>query len=163
VSNSLTLLKKLIHSSYEFLHKTEECFRSLHERILYLEQQAWRGPSDEQVERVLRKIIAERFAEAPHFPDTQLPRTDIPPAFKQENTFLDSARSLIMSKPIVIDPASLVVEPDSVPSREYAETFQMLEARLVGYPHVDLDEPLDEHSNIKSECAYPGQTLQGRL
>jgi hypothetical protein len=155
---------KLIRLSYEFLHKTEECFRSLHERILYLEHQAWRGPSDEQVERVLRKIIAERFAEPGQFSNTDLPHTDIPPAFKENDSFLETARSLTMSRPITIDPASLIVEPDSVPSKAYAETFHMLETRLAGFPHMDLDEPVEsELTTVKSEASYHEAQRQDRV
>jgi hypothetical protein len=153
---------RLTSSSYEFMHKTEECFRSLHERILDLEQQAWRGPSDEQVERVLRKIIAERFADVGLPPETQIPisRTDVPPAFKESDAFLQSARSLTISRPIAIDPASLIVEPDSVPSRAYAETFQMLETRLAGYPQIALDEPVEDLPSIKPESDYCEQPRQ---
>jgi hypothetical protein len=144
----------LICCSYEFMHKTEECFRSLHERILHLEQQAWRGPSDEQVERVLRKIIAERFADVRLPPETQIPHTGATPAFKQSDSFLESARNLSISRPVAIDPASLLVEPDSVPSRAYAETFRMLETRLAGYPQTALDEPAEDLPIVKpeSEC-----------
>ena len=152
----------LTYSSYEFMHKTEECFRSLHERILYLEHQAWRGPSDEQVERVLRKIIAERFADVGLSPETQIPipRTNVPPVFKESDSFLQSTRNLAISKPIAIDPASLIVEPDSVPSRAYAETFQMLETRLAGYPQIALDEPAEDLPSIKSENDYYEQSRQ---
>jgi hypothetical protein len=37
------------------------CFRALNDRIIWLEKrEAGQAPSDEQVERVLRKILAEK-------------------------------------------------------------------------------------------------------
>lgn len=43
------------------MHRTELCFRALHHRITRLEErELLQGPTDEQVERVLRKILAEK-------------------------------------------------------------------------------------------------------
>lgn len=105
--------------------------------MLYLEErQAWQGPTDEQLERVLRKILAERFAnEGPQ-------RTDSMNLVKGGDFFVEDARKRSSIKPITIDAASLFVEPESVPSRAYAETFQMLEGRLTDYPR--FEEPVEE-------------------
>lgn len=48
--------------SHEFMHRTEACFRALHERVVRLEQERelYMRPTDDQVERVLRKILAEK-------------------------------------------------------------------------------------------------------
>ncbi|KAF9699214.1 hypothetical protein EKO04_003018 [Ascochyta lentis] len=123
---------------YEFLQRTEDGFRALHDRVLYLEErQAWQGPSDEQLERVLRKILAKRFAEdGPR-------RTDSANLAKSNNFFVEDARNRSTIRPIAIDAASLFVEPESVPSRAYAETFQMLEGRLSDYPRALQGEPAD--------------------
>jgi hypothetical protein len=58
----LTVLWLTQVPSHEFMHRTELCFRALHDRITWLEERVvWQGaPSDEQVERVLRKILAEK-------------------------------------------------------------------------------------------------------
>lgn len=121
--------------SHEFLQRTEDCFRALHERVSYLEEcHAWRGPSDEQVERVLRKILAERFTSEGQR------RTDSIGLVKSNDVFTEDARARSSIKPITIDAASLFVEPESVPSRAYAETFQMLEGRLTDYPHIHRKE-----------------------
>lgn len=121
--------------SYEFLQRTEDCFRALHERISYLEQQQARQcPSDEQVERVLRKILAERFAN-----DGPL-RTDSMNLLKGHDFFIEEAKNRSTIKPIHIDASSLFVEPEAVPSKAYAETFQMLEGRLDEYPRINEDE-----------------------
>lgn len=127
--------------SYEFLQRTEDCFRALHERVSYLEErQAWHGPSDEQVERVLRKILAERFA------NDGLHRTDSLNVAKSGDFIIEDARNRSTIRPITINAASLFVDPESVPSRAYAETFQMLEGRLNDYPRVRQEEPMDERA-----------------
>ncbi|OAL56858.1 hypothetical protein IQ07DRAFT_495575 [Pyrenochaeta sp. DS3sAY3a] len=130
----------------EFMHRTELCFRSLHQRVVYLEErQAWRGPTDEQVERVLRKILAEKFSDAG--PQMQ----ENIHAMKEEDYFVEHPKGLAMLRSITIDPASLLVEPDAVPSKAYAETFQMLENRLQTYPaHEGLNDPPQEDTeNLK--------------
>lgn len=118
--------------SHDFLQRTEDSLRALHNRVLYLEErQAWQGPSDEQLERVLRKILAERFAnDGPQ-------RTDSMNLGKSSDFFIEDARNRSSIRPITIDAASLFVEPESVPSRAYAETFQMLEGRLTDYPRLE--------------------------
>lgn len=138
-TTSVNVHPTLTMSSYEFLQRTEDCFRALHERISYLEQrQAWQGPSDEQVERVLRKILAERFA------NDEPPRTDSMNLLKGHDLFIEEAKNRSTIRPIHIDVASLFVEPESVPSKAYAETFQMLEGRLDEYPRINEDEPAQE-------------------
>jgi hypothetical protein len=130
---------KLTLSSYEFLQRTEDCFRALHDRVSYLEErQARNGPSDEQVERVLRKILAEKFTH------DALHRTDSLDMAKSSDFFIENARNRSTIRPITINAASLLVEPDSVPSNAYAETFQMLEGRLAEYPRMCQEEPGDE-------------------
>jgi hypothetical protein len=124
---------------YDFLQRTEDCFQALHDRVTYLEERQSRlGPSDEQVERVLRKILAERFS------NDGLLRTDSLDVAKSNNIFVDNARNRSSIKPIHINGASLFVEPDSVPSRAYAETFHMLEGRLTAYPRIRQEGVLDQ-------------------
>lgn len=132
----------LTYHSTEFMHRTELCFRAQHERIVYLEdRQAWQGPTDEQVERVLRKILAERFS------DAGMQRVENPSAMKESDYFVENQKHLAMVRPIAIDPASLIVEPDAVPSKAYAETFEMLESRLARFPHIESNEPTQADIN----------------
>lgn len=141
--------------SHEFLQRTEDCFRALHNRVLYLEErQAWQGPSDEQLERVLRRILAERFT------TDEQQRTDKMNLVKANNACVEDARTRSSIRPITIDAASLFVEPESVPSRAYAETFQMLEGRLTDYPRLHEEEPADgDASNGKIKIEYERSIL----
>lgn len=133
--------------SHDFLERTEYALQALSRRISRLEERPVIGPSDEQVERVLRKILAERFAkDEPH-------RTDSMYLTKENNLFLEDAKSQSTIRPIRIDAASLFVEPESVPSKAYMETFQMLEGRLTEYPYISEEEPVEEmDGKIKMEC-----------
>lgn len=129
----------LTDHSTEFMHRTEIGFRALHERLMYLEdRQAWQGPSDEQVERVLRKILAEKFS------DAGVQHVENPNAMKESDYFVENQKHLAIVRPVVIDPASLLVEPDAVPSKAYAETFHMLENRLARFPHMESNQPTEE-------------------
>lgn len=131
--------------SYEFLQRSEDAFRALHQRISYLEERQVYGPSDEQVERVLRKILAERFA------NDGSQRTDSMTLTKGTNFFVEDARERSTIQPITIDAASLFVEPESVPSKAYAETFRMLEGHLTEYPQLYQPEPVNGNGRIKVE------------
>ncbi|KAH7402442.1 hypothetical protein BKA66DRAFT_404661 [Pyrenochaeta sp. MPI-SDFR-AT-0127] len=118
----------------EFMSRTELCFRALHERIMYLEErQAWAGPTDEQVERVLRKILAEKFS------DTGIQRVENPNIMRDGDYFVENRKDLAILRPMSFDPASLLVEPEAVPSKAYAETIQMLESQLASFPHMELN------------------------
>jgi hypothetical protein len=136
---------KLNVSSFEFLQRSENAFQALHQRISYLEERHAYGPSDEQVERILRKILAERFK------NEGQQRTDSVTFLKGDNFFVEDVRSRSTIRPINLDAASLFVEPESVPSKAYAETFRMLEGRLSEYPHLYQPEPVDEYGGIKIE------------
>lgn len=70
---------------------------------------------------------------------------------KGDDFFVEDARSRSTIRPINIDAASLFVEPESVPSKAYAETFRMLEGRLSEYPHMYQPEPVDGNGRIKIE------------
>lgn len=87
---------------------------------------------------MLRKILAERFA------NDGPPRTDSMNLFKSNDLFIEEAKNRSSIKPININAACLFVEPESVPSRAYAETFRMLEGRLEEYPHMHDDEAAQE-------------------
>ncbi|KAJ4990423.1 hypothetical protein SVAN01_04085 [Stagonosporopsis vannaccii] len=126
---------------YDFLERTEDAFRALHQRITHLEERQVQGPSDEQVERVLRKILAERFSgDGSH-------RIDSMNIVKGSDFFVEDARSRSTIRPINVDAAALFVEPDSVPSRAYVETFQMLEGRLTEYPHMQQRAPFQSNAS----------------
>jgi len=118
------------------MQRVEASFRALHERIEYLERhQTGQGPSDEQVERVLRKILAERFGAAgsPRF-DNSTQSNDGGFSVKRPNTESSIPRT------ISFDPATLQVDPDAVPSKAYGQAFQMLEKGLQKFPQVDVTE-----------------------
>lgn len=114
------------------MQRTELCFRDLHERLTYIEErQVSQGPTDEQVERILRKILAEKFSnQVPQPAESSTSRGD-------GGYYVEDRKHVPYPRSIAIDPASLIVDPDSVPSKIYVETFQMLEGRLAGFPHVN--------------------------
>lgn len=98
---------------------------------MYLEdRQAAQGPSDEQVERMLRRILAEKFSSNS---TEQLKTTNI---LNEDDYFVENQKDLAVSRPVALDLASLLVDPESVPSKAYTETFQMLENRLARFPRV---------------------------
>ncbi|KAF2691954.1 hypothetical protein K458DRAFT_354106 [Lentithecium fluviatile CBS 122367] len=119
---------------HEFMHRVEASFRALHERLEYLERrQAGQGPTDEQVERVLRKILAERFA------DAGIRRFDDPTESK-DGDFLTKKRHPDHSIPktIAMDITTLHVDPEAVPSKAYGQAFRVLEKGLEEFPQVDV-------------------------
>ncbi|KAJ4286092.1 hypothetical protein N0V90_013441 [Kalmusia sp. IMI 367209] len=117
----------------DFLRRSENAFRALHERVSYLErQQAAQGPTDEQVERVLRKILAERFA-----PEGVRPVGDVEQS-KNVQYFVKPPDPSSIPKPPLISPAKLAVDPEAVPSKVYGDTFRMLQEGLSEYPQVNV-------------------------
>ena len=115
--------------------RTEAAFRALHERVLFLEQQHARvGPSDEQVERVLRKILAERFGDGGQQP------VENQGQMKDVEYFVKPPDNTSIPRAPLIDPIALAVDPEAVPSKAYAQTFQMLEKGLSQYPQTDVTE-----------------------
>ncbi|CAG5178047.1 uncharacterized protein ALTATR162_LOCUS8508 [Alternaria atra] len=130
---------------HEFMRRTELCFRKLHERILLLEQkQAVQGPTDEQVERVLRKILDERFSDLGSHHGRKLG------AVQDRSWFVRDPNDLPYPRSIKMDIASLIIPPDAVPSKAYSETFRMLEHGLRGFPRDHLlDSDDDEDCKMK--------------
>jgi hypothetical protein len=114
----------------------------MHQRILKIEEQgAHQGPSDEQVERVLRKILAERFA------DSSAHREGISNIAKEGGYFVQPPKEdMTIPHAIPIDVHSLLVDPNAMPSKTYAETMQMLEGRLPAFPEVDLSTEQGDQS-----------------
>ncbi|KAJ4384253.1 hypothetical protein N0V86_001100 [Didymella sp. IMI 355093] len=139
-----------IAGCHDFLERTESALQTLSLRISRLEERQVVGPSDEQVERVLRKILADRFAnEGSH-------RTDSMNLVQDNNNFLEDIKGLSTIRPIRVDAASLFVEPESVPSKAYVETFQMLEGRLTEYPCIYKDASAEDmDGKIKVEYERP--------
>ncbi|KAL1649764.1 hypothetical protein SLS61_006141 [Didymella pomorum] len=133
-------------SSHDFLERTESALQALNFRVSRLEERQVVVPSDEQVERVLRKILAERFAnDGSH-------RTDSIALTKDFSLRLEDAKGRSSIRPIRTDAASLFVEPESVPSKAYTETFQMLEGRLTEYPRIPDEAPAEDvNGKIKVE------------
>ncbi|KAF2109210.1 hypothetical protein BDV96DRAFT_471639, partial [Lophiotrema nucula] len=118
----------------DFMHRTEQSFRQLHERMLYLEErQAWQGPSDDQVERVLRKILADKFG------DPGLQRVENPNVMRKGASFVEKPNpDFVAPEPIPIEDGQLEVDPSAVPSKAYGETMQILEHKLTTFPNTDL-------------------------
>ncbi|KAL5465507.1 hypothetical protein PMIN06_000661 [Paraphaeosphaeria minitans] len=131
----------------DFLRRSEAAFQGLHDRVAVLEQhQASQGPSDEQVERVLRKILAERFG------DTGSMRVESPSLTRDVEYFVNPPKSSIpIPRAPLIDPAMLFVDPEAVPSKAYSQTFQMLERGLSQYPHVVDAKPVIRDTAPKDE------------
>jgi hypothetical protein len=123
----------LICHSNDFMQRVEVSFKALHERLEALERrQVGHGPSDEQVERVLRKILAERFA------DQQLDRPSEP---KDSRLFVKRPnKDTPIPSALAIDATLLQVDPDAVPSNAYMQTFQMLEKGLQSFPAADVSK-----------------------
>ncbi|CAA9965675.1 hypothetical protein PTMSG1_09034 [Pyrenophora teres f. maculata] len=115
----------------EFMRRTESCFRKLHERVLLLEQRpsSIQAPTDEQLERVLRKILAERFSDSGMHHHVN--KDDM---VRDEGWFVKDP----YPKSIKMNVASLLVPPESVPSQAYTDTFRMLDDTLDGFPGEDL-------------------------
>jgi hypothetical protein len=147
VSTAILSFWSFIHAyscSHEFMHRTELCFRKLHERVLLLEQrQAVQGPTDEQVERALRKILDERFS------DLGTHHTRKPDAAQDPSWFVKDPRDIPYPRSIKMDIASLIIPPDAVPSKAYSETFRMLESGLRGFPGDYMLDSDDEEEDCK--------------
>ena len=149
VSTALLSFRSFVHAyscSHEFMRRTELCFRKLHERVLLLEQrQAVQGPTDEQVERVLRKILDERFSDLGSHHVRKLD------AVQDPSWFVKDPRDIPYPRSIKMDVASLIIPPDAVPSKAYSETFRMLESGLRGFPGdymLDSDDEQDCKMNV---------------
>jgi hypothetical protein len=129
------------------MRRTELCFRKMNERLLRLEQkQLTQGPTDEQVERVLRKILAERFA------TLDVPQIKLAPLEPGVAWFVKDPNDHLYPRSIKMDVASLLVSPESVPSRAYMETFKMLEDDVNDYPGDDL---LDDDEEEDRKMPFP--------
>lgn len=145
------------------MQRAEQCFRALNERILRLEEkQATLHISDEQVERVLRKILAERFS------DVEEHRLHQSPTLRgddddDDDYFVEQKKDPTIIQSIALDPAMLAVDPESVPSVAYMETFQMLETRLSDFPRIDSrrnQSEDDEDSKMSFEVKTP-KSMEG--
>lgn len=111
------------------MRRTELCFQKMNQRILRLEQKhIVQGPTDEQLERVLRKILSERFSPPETRPGKMMDHG------QGGAWFVKDPNEHLYPKSIKMDVASLLVSPESVPSRAYLETFQMLEDDVNDYP-----------------------------
>lgn len=134
VHNINRSLEQLATWYQEFMRRTEQSFRALHQRLVYLEQrEAWHPPSDEQVERVLRKILADKFSHPP------MEEARSPHAFDSGGFFVETPKEdASIPKPITIDIRALAADVTAVPSERYIQTLQMLESELPEFPRVDL-------------------------
>ena len=114
------------------MHRKEKCFQALHARVELLEQRQTRM-DDEQIERILRKILSERFS------DSQT----VPPNGTRNGLFVlnKPGDEPLAPNPVSIDAADLAVNPDSVPSRAYGEAFHMLETELHKFPSLNGTYP----------------------
>lgn len=126
----------------DFMQRTEQSFQAMHQRLVFLERrEAWQGPSDEQVERVLRKILADKSV------DASAPRFENPHLLSDGECFVQrSAEELSVPKVVPINMAALQVDITAMPSAAYQETLEMLESDLVDYPHVNLSSNTQKDS-----------------
>jgi hypothetical protein len=141
------------------MHRTERCFRQLHERIVRLETgQASQTPTDEQIERVLRKILAERFS------DPAIHHHKKRDTMQDGDYFVRDPNDTPYPKLVKMDIASLIVSPESVPSQAYTETFRMLESRLNTYPGPDLTPGEDDDDeDIKTNTEFQENRTSGSV
>ncbi|KAH7405820.1 hypothetical protein DE146DRAFT_424065 [Phaeosphaeria sp. MPI-PUGE-AT-0046c] len=137
----------------QFIDRTELHFQTLRERIIRLEDQAYRGPSDEQVERVLRKILAERFSES----EGRATLSPHPNIMKEEECFVEDLRDQARLKAVVVDPALLFVDPEAVPSIAYRNAMKVLDRRLMDYPELDQNKSLDPETGHLKPSYGTGQ------
>ena len=115
------------------MHRTEQSFKALHQRLVLLEERQ-QGPSDEQVERVLRKILAERFG------DTSTLQAENPSRAKEVEFFVeDPKEDRLAPMPLQIDYSAIHVDPKDFPSKAYQQTLGMLENDITTFPRVQLD------------------------
>lgn len=136
-------------NSQEFLRRSEDAFRALHERVLYLEQrQAGQGPTDEQVERVLRKILAERFA------DGGAQRSESLENARDGQYFVKPPDNTSIPRAPNINGKLLLVDADAVPSKAYGQTFKMLQKGLSEYPQVDLTKSYQKSDSPENEETF---------
>ncbi|KAF2738500.1 hypothetical protein EJ04DRAFT_509643 [Polyplosphaeria fusca] len=134
----------------DFMHRTEISFRALHERIAFLEErQASQRPTDEQLERVLRRILAEKFAGRETQRTEDLNATT--PAYFVEKPGDD----MVVPEAIPIEIASIQVDPEAIPSRTYSETLRMLENKLPSFPSINLEKTMATDSSRDSETPPP--------
>lgn len=125
----------------DFMDRTNECFKwmyarqqLLEERFIQFERHSGQAPSDEQLERVLRKILAERFA------DPKSSSLDGMDTTTETPRFLDQLKEdLINGKRLPFNLTSLHVDPMAVPSEKYVQDMRMLESELEGYPQVNMN------------------------
>ncbi|PVI03334.1 hypothetical protein DM02DRAFT_255314 [Periconia macrospinosa] len=116
---------------HDFILRSEASFQALHRRIDYLEKRQAQQ-DDEQIERVLRKILAEKFG------DPSIQQTAHSNTLKNGDPRSQKPEpEPPLPKYVSIDPAKLMVEPDAVPSKAYGQTLAMLEEKLRDYPNVD--------------------------
>lgn len=136
------------------MHRTELCFRAMHQRIVRLEDRAYQGPSDEQVERLLRKILAEKFSES----EERANLSQNSHIMKEEEYFVEDLRDQTRLKPVAVDPALLFIDPEAVPSMAYANTMRVLDQQLMDYPNLDQKKMLDsetEHLKPSHDTRQP--------
>jgi hypothetical protein len=149
VGNLSTGMERLVNWYREFMRRTEHSFRDMHRRILVLEQrQSWKGPSDEQVERALRKILAEKFCD----PGSQ--KIDNPPGMKDGDYFVENpSMDGVVPHAIPMDLNMPDMDPEAVPSKTYRDTLDMLEGKLPGFPDLDISKPLEDEDDDEEPVA----------
>ncbi|KAF2192208.1 hypothetical protein K469DRAFT_553764 [Zopfia rhizophila CBS 207.26] len=135
----------------DFMTRTERSFQAMNARIMYLEnRQAWKGPSDEQVERILRKILAEKFAE-----NAAVQRVENPNVMENGQFYVQKPTDdLVVPKPLVVDSGILSVDSNAVPSDSWKKDFDLLKQQLAESPqlgssiHAKSDQTQDVKSSI---------------
>jgi hypothetical protein len=60
-----------------------------------------------------------------------------PNIIKEAHYFVEDLRKHLAPLSVPIDPTSLFVDPESVPSRAYADTIKLLDRQIADFPNFD--------------------------
>jgi len=123
------------------------------------------------VERVLRKILAEKFAmqnetprseppELGHHQDGPDPRThSLPGRMPESGQYIPYKDDFIPPKPIPMDVDSFKVDPKAVPSDAWKRDMERLAQSLDPYPNLDSSKrPKNNRSSGSYSSQYSPQT-----
>lgn len=148
-----TSLEDMVKYFDEYMSRTEQAFQAMHQRLVYLERRLNTSDrsalSDAQVERVLRKILAEKFTAdtntTPHSEVSEFmrhqngpdPRHHPLPAGAPEGGSFVLKDDLIVPKRVEIDIKSLLVDPEAMPTAAFGRDMERLQHNLRDFPQLD--------------------------
>jgi hypothetical protein len=146
-------LEDMVKYFDEYMTRTEQAFQAMHQRLIYLERRLDTSDrsalSDAQVERVLRKIMAEKFAmegnptphsevsEFMHPQDGPDPRFHQLPARRPEGGSFIMKDDLIVPKRVDVDLKKLLVDPEAMPTPAFGRDMERLQHNIRDFPQLD--------------------------